>query len=212
MSRTGYLCHLHNSWVHNSLDHLVFFRCTLVRLYIGWPNKILTCFLFSFNQSQYSEADKIANMFDFGKKKKKLFSRLQRFYELFKDFRTDQQCIRLDFFLWIPNWQKKNQEKQANMKLLLQLRRIALKKLLRYERGRIMSLQGIENWLIGLNLLSWSNSKQKLESFTSKIDHHLLRQKVRQRISVIPENWHFNSRFVLKATKTPGFVFITEIL
>ena len=41
---------------------------------------------------------------------------------------------------------------------------------------------------------------------------HLLCQKVRQRISVIPENWHFNSRFVLKTTKTPVFVFITEIL
>ena len=37
-------------------------------------------------------------------------------------------------------------------------------------------------------------------------------KKVRQRISVIPENWHFNSRFVLKTTKTPVFVFITEIL
>ena len=29
---------------------------------------------------------------------------------------------------------------------------------------------------------------------------------------MFPENWHFNSRFVLKTTKTPGFVFITEIL
>ena len=45
----------------------------------------------------------------------------------------------------------------------------------------------------------------------SKTDHHLLRQKVRQRISVMkekkntmfPENWHYNSRFVLKTTKTP---------
>ena len=46
--------------------------------------------------------------------------------------------------------------------------------------------------------------QEKLESFTtSKTDHHLLRQKVRQRISVIPENWHFNSRFVLKTAKTP---------
>ena len=44
------------------------------------------------------------------------------------------------------------------------------------------------------------------------MDRHLLRQKVRQRISVIPENWHFNSRFVLKTTKTPVFVFITEII
>ena len=53
----------------------------------------------------------------------------------------------------------------------------------------------------------------KLESFTtSKMDRHLLRQKVYQRISVIPENWHFNSRFVLKTKKTPVFVFITEIL
>ena len=52
-----------------------------------------------------------------------------------------------------------------------------------------------------------------LESFTtSKTDRHLLCQKVRQRISVIPENWHFNSRFVLKTTKTAVFVFITEIL
>ena len=32
----------------------------------------------------------------------------------------------------------------------------------------------------------------------SEADHDLLRQKVRQRISVIPENWHFNSSFVLK--------------
>ena len=37
-------------------------------------------------------------------------------------------------------------------------------------------------------------------------------KKVRQRISVIPENWHFNSRLVLKTTKTQVFVFITEIL
>ena len=50
------------------------------------------------------------------------------------------------------------------------------------------------------------------------MDCQLLRQKVRQRISVMktktkmfPENWHFNSRFVLKTTKTPEFVFITEI-
>ena len=28
----------------------------------------------------------------------------------------------------------------------------------------------------------------------------------------LPENWHFNLRFVLKTTKTPVFVFITEIL
>ena len=43
------------------------------------------------------------------------------------------------------------------------------------------------------------------------MDRHLLRQKVHQRISVIPENWHFNSRFVLNTTKTPVFVFITDI-
>ena len=29
---------------------------------------------------------------------------------------------------------------------------------------------------------------------------------------MFPENWHFNSRFVLKTTKTPVFIFITEIL
>ena len=46
----------------------------------------------------------------------------------------------------------------------------------------------------------------------SKTDRQLLRQKVRRRISVIPENWHFNSYFVLKATKTAVFVFVTEIL
>ena len=45
----------------------------------------------------------------------------------------------------------------------------------------------------------------------SKTDRHLLRQKVRQRISVIPESWHFNSCFVLKTTRTPVFVFITAI-
>ena len=55
--------------------------------------------------------------------------------------------------------------------------------------------------------------QSKVMSFkTSKLDRHLLRQKVCQRISVIPENWHFNSRFVLKTTKTAAFVFITEIL
>ena len=71
------------------------------------------------------------------------FFKDHHFYELFKDFRADQQCIRLDFFLWIPNWQK-NQEKQADMKLLLQLRTIALKKLLRegshYEPSRYREL------------------------------------------------------------------------
>ena len=45
----------------------------------------------------------------------------------------------------------------------------------------------------------------------SKTDHHLLRQNVRQTISVISENWQFNSRFVLKTTKAPVFVFISEI-
>ena len=48
------------------------------------------------------------------------------------------------------------------------------------------------------------------------MDRQLLHQKVRQRILVMktntPENWHFNSRFVLKTTKKPVFVFITEIL
>ena len=29
---------------------------------------------------------------------------------------------------------------------------------------------------------------------------------------VLPDNWHFNSCFVLKTTKTPLFFFITEIL
>ena len=42
----------------------------------------------------------------------------------------------------------------------------------------------------------------------SKTDHHLLRQKVHQRISVIPENWHFKSRFVLKTTKTTVFYYL----
>ena len=55
----------------------------------------------------------------------------------------------------------------------------------------------------------------------SKMDCHLLRQKVRQRISVPKTNtlyvsnmlnWRSNSRFVLKTTKTPMFVFITEIV
>ena len=43
------------------------------------------------------------------------------------------------------------------------------------------------------------------------MDHHLLRQKDHQRISVILENWQFNSSVALKTTKTPVFVFITEI-
>ena len=55
----------------------------------------------------------------------------------------------------------------------------------------------------------------KLETFTmSKTDRHLLRQKVRKRISgmktntrMFPENWHF-TRFALKAAKTAVFAFI----
>ena len=51
----------------------------------------------------------------------------------------------------------------------------------------------------------------KLEYFTtSKMDHRLLRQKVHQRISGIPENWHFYSRLVLKTTRTVVFFEITE--
>ena len=42
----------------------------------------------------------------------------------------------------------------------------------------------------------------------SETDCHLLHQKVHQKISVIPENWHFNSDFVLKTTKTPVFVLL----
>ena len=44
------------------------------------------------------------------------------------------------------------------------------------------------------------------------LQHQLSHEKVPQRISVIPENWHFNSHFVLKTTKTAFFVFINEIL
>ena len=47
---------------------------------------------------------------------------------------------------------------------------------------------------------------------TSKSDCHLLRQKIRQRISVMKTNWHFNSISVLKTPKIPVFIFITEIL
>ena len=53
------------------------------------------------------------------------------------------------------------------------------------------------------------------------MDRQLLRQQVHQKISVIKTNtcdditkivfWHFNSRFVLKTTKTPVFDMITEI-
>ena len=53
----------------------------------------------------------------------------------------------------------------------------------------------------------------------SKMNHHLLCQKVCKRISVMKtkhtmfsENWHFSLRFVLMTTKTPVFYFITEIL
>ena len=63
-----------------------------------------------------------------------------------------------------------------------------------------------------LAFLHRSTYSKSLLHTTSKMDCHLLRQRVRQRISVIPENWHFNSRLVLKTTKTPVFVFITEIL
>ena len=70
----------------------------------------------------------------------------------------------------------------------------------------------------------WNFFSQKLDSFTtSKTDHHLLRQKVGQKISVIKtilfddiiKNslfWHFNSRFVLKTAKRQVFVMITEII
>ena len=52
------------------------------------------------------------------------------------------------------------------------------------------------------------------------MDRQLLCQKVHQKISVIKTNtcddnssfWHFNSRFVLKTTKTQVFVLITEII
>jgi hypothetical protein len=53
----------------------------------------------------------------------------------------------------------------------------------------------------------------------SKMDRHLLRQKVRQRISVMKTNTLYVSRelafflrFVFKTTKTPVFVCIAEIL
>ena len=71
--------------------------------------------------------------------------------------------------------------------------------------------------------ISRQNPTHELESFTtSKMDRHLLWQKVHQKISVIKTNtfddieknssfWHFNSRFVLKTTKTQVFVMITEI-
>ena len=57
----------------------------------------------------------------------------------------------------------------------------------------------------------------------SKMDRHLLRQKVCQKISVIKTTntsddlkknssfWYFYSRFVLKKAKTQVFVMITDI-
>ena len=52
----------------------------------------------------------------------------------------------------------------------------------------------------------------------SKTDRHLLRQKVHQRISVMktntlmfPENWHFNSRFVLKKNSSVCFHYFDEL-
>ena len=44
------------------------------------------------------------------------------------------------------------------------------------------------------------------------MNRHLIGQKVRQRISEIPKNWHFNSRFVLMTKNTPMIAVITEIL
>ena len=64
----------------------------------------------------------------------------------------------------------------------------------------------------------WKKKKLKHQPsiFTmSKKDGQILRQKVRQRISVIsmfPEILNFRTYFVLKTTKTPLFVIITEIL
>ena len=67
-----------------------------------------------------------------------------------------------------------------------------------------------------INLKLWPSKAYELESFTmSKTDRHLLRQKVRKRISgmktntfMFPENWHFNSHFALRAAKTAVFAFI----
>ena len=63
-----------------------------------------------------------------------------------------------------------------------------------------------------LLLVVVTKQQQQQQQQSSKTDCQLLRQKFCQRISVFPENWHFNSCFVLKTTKTPLFVFITEIL
>ena len=45
--------------------------------------------------------------------------------------------------------------------------------------------------------------KQIVNDYVKKLAHH--------KISLIPENWYFNSRFVLKTTKTPLFVLTNEI-
>ena len=51
------------------------------------------------------------------------------------------------------------------------------------------------------------NIKNGLSNITSKSSLKNLSNR-----EVFPENWHFDSCFVLKTTKTPLFVFITEIL
>ena len=78
-----------------------------------------------------------------------------------------------------------------------------------------LSVNNLKNSEIGLDLLL-SNSWSLLQC---QMDRHLLSQKVSQRISVMKTNilyvsreLAFNSRFVLKITQTPVFVFITEIL
>ena len=48
---------------------------------------------------------------------------------------------------------------------------------------------------------SFITSKSSSKNLSNENKHTLL----------FPKNWHFNSRFVLKTTKTPVFVFITEI-
>ena len=62
-----------------------------------------------------------------------------------------------------------------------------------------------------------SQQGQKQRFFTaSNTDRHLSCKKVCQRVSVMKTNtlwnWHFDLLFVLRTTKTPVFVFITEIL
>ena len=59
--------------------------------------------------------------------------------------------------------------------------------------------------------------QQQSLSTTSNMDRQLLRQKSRQKLSVMKTKnwcfqknslcWHFNSRFVLKTTETPVFMF-----